>query len=331
MKIIDLHCDTLMKSYVMGRDDIWELSGAMLDVRRMEKAGYMAQVFAVFMPPEDTQKELSAENPFSDQAYIESCFKTFRNTLALHSGTIAPVLSADDLKSNERAGKMSAITAFEDGRPIDGKIENLEKYYREGIRLITLTWNFENCFGYPNSEDPSIMTKGLKPFGKEAVERMNELGIVVDVSHLSDGGFRDVASISKKPFVASHSNCRALSPHCRNLTDDMIRALADSGGVAGLNFAPQFLNRDIQSKESSAVLISAHASHLVNAGGAECVALGSDLDGIEGVIETDSADKMNLLTAQFERDGFSGELIEKITWKNALRVLGENLRKTNNS
>jgi membrane dipeptidase len=165
------------------------------------------------------------------------------------------------------------------------------------------------------------MARGLKPFGKDAVRRMNELGMVVDVSHLSDGGFYDVAALSQKPFVASHSNCRALCPHPRNLTDDMIRILADKGGIAGLNFGPQFLNADPARTESTVERISAHARHFINIGGSECVALGSDFDGITGNLEVGTVEKMPLLFDQFSRDGLSDAVIEKIAWKNALRTL----------
>lgn len=107
---------------------------------------------------------------------------------------------------------MSAVLTMEDGRMVNGEMEKLEYLYEEGVRAISLTWNGANCFGFPNSREKEIMEAGLTSFGKEALERMNELGILIDVSHLSDGGFYDVARISKKPFAATHSNCRALTP-----------------------------------------------------------------------------------------------------------------------
>jgi membrane dipeptidase len=320
MNIIDMHCDTLMLSFIKGLDDIYEIPGAMLDIKRMQKAGSLAQFFAIFMPPPGAEKYMNRTEPVEDDAYIAHCFTLFGNTLDRHGDIIAQALSGSGIEANSRSGKMSAILTFEDGRPIAGKMENLEAYYNRGIRLISLTWNGENCFGYPNSRDSEIMQKGLKPFGKDAVRRMNELGMVVDVSHLSDGGFWDVAEISAKPFVASHSNCRALGPHRRNLTDDMIRALADKGGTAGLNFGPEFLSADTENKNSTAVLISAQALHLINVGGIDCVALGSDFDGIQGNLEIAAVDRFPLLFDQFHRDGLSDDDIERIAWKNALRV-----------
>ena len=136
------------------------------------------------------------------------------------------------------------------------------------------------------------MAAGLTDFGKEAVERMEQLGMLVDVSHLSDGGFWDVSRLCKGPFVASHSNCRALNPHPRSLTDEMLRTLAEHGGVAGLNFAPEFLNGDITCQDSRVEDMVTQLRHRINVGGEDCAALGSDLDGIGGRLEIDSSAAM---------------------------------------
>jgi membrane dipeptidase len=318
MKFIDLHCDTLMAVYLKKQEDLFH-TGAMLDIRRMKESGALAQVFAIFMPgpgagiygvPED----------FEDEGYIEFCFALFGRAMERYGFCIAPALSGGDIVENETRGKMSALLSFEDGRPIGGSLENLDHYYRRGIRLITLTWNGENCFGYPNSPDRAAMSRGLKPFGRDAVRRMNELGILIDVSHLSDGGFSDVAALSAKPFTASHSNCRSLSPHPRNLTDEQIRLLASGGGVIGLNFAPPFLGRDPSASDSTAALISAHAGHLKKTGGIGCIALGSDFDGIQGNLEISGVAEMPRLFDQLSKDGFTTGEIEQIAWKNALRL-----------
>jgi membrane dipeptidase len=321
MRFIDLHCDTLMLSFVKKTDDVYDIPGAMLDVKRMKEAGALAQFFAIFMLPPGAEKFIGLSDPVDDRVFIDYCVAAFTATMERFGGCIAPAFSGGDIEKNRDEGRMSAFLTFEDGRPIDGNIENLERYYAQGFRLISLTWNGENCFGFPNSAESETMQRGLKPFGKDAVRRMNELGMVVDVSHLSDGGFYDVAAISQKPFVASHSNCRALCPHQRNLTDDMIRTLAKKGGLIGLNYAPEFLNADIACKDSTAELISAHARHMINTGGSDCVALGSDFDGIQGNLEIGGVEKVPMLFDRFSKDGISDEVIEKIAWKNALRVL----------
>ena len=148
--------------------------------------------------------------------------------------------NAEELKQNQDAGKISAFLTIENGSLIDGKMDKIREIYDLGVRLVTLTWNDDNCLGHCHSQKPEEMSRGLTGFGKEAVRYMQELGILVDVSHLSDGGFRDVAEASRRsgvPFVASHSNCRALAPATRNLTDAMIRELAECGGSPyGMNW-----------------------------------------------------------------------------------------------
>ena len=162
------------------------------------------------------------------------------------------------------------------------------------------------------------MNKGLKPFGKEAVEYMNQLGIAVDVSHLSDGGFWDVADILSTPFVASHSNCRALCPHPRNLSDEMLHCLADHGGVVGLNFCPAFLD---DSEQGTITAMLTHLRHMIRVGGIDCVALGTDFDGIHGKPEISGAHQMPVFFQAMEQNGFTPYEIEKIGWNNALRVI----------
>lgn len=206
---------------------------------------------------------------------------------------------------------------------MDGRMENLDRFYGMGIRLISLTWNAPNCFGAPNGS-----TGGLTPFGREAVSHMNRLGMLVDVSHLSDRGFSEVAELCKregKPFVASHSNCRALTLHSRNLTDEMIRAVADCGGVIGVNFGPEFLEQGQPRfrRESRGAAIAAHLRHMIRVGGVGCAAIGTDFDGISGRLEIGSAERMPLLFEALEREGFTQDETEGIAFRNVERVLRE--------
>jgi len=250
VQYIDMHCDTLYRAYVEKKETISHIPEFMLDIERMRTGGCLAQYFAIFMMPESMRRELDGEFP-EDLEYIKILLCIFHKSVQEHSEHIAAAMTMEELEKNAAVGKMSGILSLEDGRWMDGRMERLEWLYGEGIRMITLTWNHENCFGYPNSVDKEVMDRGLKPFGRDAIIRMNELGMAVDVSHLSDGGFQDVTRLSKKPFIASHSNCRALAPHRRNMSDEMIRALAEKGGVMGLNFAGQFLNADAESRTST--------------------------------------------------------------------------------
>src|SRR5699024_4662793 len=323
MKYIDLHCDTLMKmAEVNGEESLLDNRITSVDFKRMKESKAMAQFFAIFLLSNDMFKDTGRE-PIPDDQYILKLRKILLDEVDRNSDIISMAYNYDDLIENYNNGKMSAFLTIEDGRSVDGKLEKIEKYYNLGIRLIGLTWNYENCYGFPNSTDPNIMNKGLKDFGTESIEYMNDLGIIIDVSYLSDGGFYDVAKISKKPFIASHSNARILSNHPRNLTDDMIKLLAEQGGVAGLNFAPGFLNKDITSKESRIEFMVEHLNHMKNIGGEDILALGSDFDGISGNLEIDGSDKMPDLFKFLRKDGWTERLLEKLAYKNALRVIKE--------
>lgn len=228
-----------------------------------------------------------------------------------------------EIMKNRDDGKISAMLTLEEGGVVEHDLSRVEELYGEGIRLITLLSNYENCIGYPNSRDAAVMQSGLKPFGFEMVEKMNELGMLVDVSHLSDGGFWDVIGHSKTPVIASHSNARALCNHPRNLTDDMIRALAEKGGVAGVNFYPAFIQENEIAKAEDIVR---HIRHMVNVGGSDVAAIGTDFDGFSGgELEIRKTGQMELLYETLRKDGFSCSQIEKIWSGNALRVIRETL------
>lgn len=325
MEYIDMHCDTLMKAYLTRKKTVGRLGKCMVDLEKLEQGGCTAQFFAIFMLPMRLKAKLGFLLP-GDDTYIEKLHGIMMNTLRAYPERIAMARNAAELDANRAEGKLSAFLTLEDGRAVDGKMDKLEAFYEKGIRLISLTWNAENCFGAPNSDDAAVMAAGLTDFGREAVRRMNELGMLVDVSHLSDGGFWDVAAIAERPFVASHSNCRGLSPHRRNLTDEMIRMLGEKGGVAGLNFGPEFLNADLADKHSRAGLLAAHARHMAKVGGVECVGIGSDFDGISGEMEISGADKMELLFGALAKAGFTDDEIELIAHKNVERVLRDALR-----
>lgn len=329
---IDLHCDTLMM-FAGDGGNLYE-NKMSVDIARLRKGNCLAQFFAVWMPDGDGRRELEEKGVCKDlsgeltdtewdDAYIGRLLRSLAETCAEHGDEISLALSMKDLRDNEAAGRMSAFLTLEDGRAVRGDMERLKYFYDKGVRLITLTWNYDNCFGRANYRDEAFGSRGsgLTDFGKEAVCYMNELGMMVDVSHLSDEGFYDVAAVSRKPFVASHSNARTLSFCSRNLSDDMIRLLAQKGGVTGLNFAPGFLAEDFNSKDSRISRMAAHAKHIVNCGGEEVLALGSDLDGIEGNLEIASPDQMGLLWEALRHAGFSERQIELVARKNAERVM----------
>ncbi|NLD16946.1 MAG: membrane dipeptidase [Tissierellia bacterium] len=326
MKYIDMHVDTLMRtSIAKGENPLYINDIASVDFKRLKAGNCIAQFFAIFLLNDKIYKMLGRE-PISDDAYIDELLAHFHEQVTKYNDIIEVAYNIKDLEKNESEGKISAFLTIEDGKSLNDDLSKLDLYYEKGIRLISLLWNFENCIGFPNSTDKEIMAKGLKPFGFEVVEKMNDLGMIIDVSHLSDGGFYDVAKASKKPFVASHSNARILSPHQRNLKDDMIKIIADSGGAIGLNFGPEFLNKDITNKDSTIDLMVDHLNHIKNIGGEDVVAIGSDFDGIGGNLEIDSADKMPNLFERLSKEGWSEEQIEKLAWKNIKRVIKDTMK-----
>lgn len=322
MKYIDMHCDTLMLAWMKKQADVYDHPEMMVDIKRLVKGGCKAQFFAIFLPSPRMKVRMGLE-AMNDDDYITQLSDILRNTLEHHPGEIARAVSLADILENERTGKVSAVLTMEDGRSVDGRMEKLEHYYDMGVRVIGLTWNQENCFGAPNSPDASIMAKGLTGFGKDAIVRMNELGMGIDVSHLSDGGFWDVAELTKKPFFATHSNCRSLNPHPRSLTDEMIRVLADKGGVMGVNFCPEFLIGDTENTCTTCDMLTAQLRHMIKVGGEDCAAIGTDFDGINGKLEIGSAHQMPMLFTALERAGFTPAEIEKIAFRNVERVLAD--------
>ncbi len=324
---LDMHCDTLWKAFERHvKDfedaDILDMPGCAIDFNRLAEAGYAAQFFAIYLPPrEDFVKQFGSDD-ISDEDYIYACCRMMSNSLA-RTDKVLQAKSAEEIRKNLAAGKTSAVLTMEDGRAIDYKLDNIKRFYDLGVRSCSLTWNGVNCLGNPNSKDPELMKLGLTDFGKEAVQYMQELGMLVDVSHLSDGGFYDVAAICKKPFIASHSNARALAPHQRNLTDDMLRLLGNAGGVTGINFCGPFLNSDAASPESTAKRMAEHMMHIADVAGMDAVALGSDLDGTLGIMEIDECTKMYLLADAMKAQGFTEAQIDKAFSGNVLRVMDE--------
>lgn len=322
---IDMHCDTLACAYLGREESIYKLPKQMLDMERLKQGGALAQFFAVFMLPESMKKDLGEAFP-EDMNYIKSLLEIFRKSMKEYPEIIRSASSLEEYETNKKNGRISGILSVEDGRAVEGKPENIRWLYEEGVRMMAILWNYENCFGYPNSKDAEIMQRRLTPFGKEAVGLMNDLGMIIDVSHLNDGGFWDVVQLTQKPFVASHSNCRAISPHQRNLTDEQIKALANKGGVMGLNFCGPFLNEDAAGRESRISQMLKHLKHMVNVGGSDIAAIGTDFDGTFGEFDIQECSQMQLLFETMEREHFSAELIEKIAYKNVERVLRDTLK-----
>ena len=314
MRFVDLHCDSILEIYTKKKD-LADLVGH-INLEKLRHGGVLMQCFAAFIATHDCAER----NGIHVGAYELFCAMAdiFDRQMALYPDVLAPARSYADVVKNRAEGKISALLTVEDAVPLEGKIERVDEMYARGVRMAALLWNYENSLGFPNSPDAREHAKPLKPFGREAVERMNELGIIVDVSHLSEGGFWDVADISRKPFIASHSCARALCDHSRNLTDAQLRAVAEHGGIVGVNFNSGFLNgREDYTPNADIVR---HMDYIRQKAGIESVALGSDFDGIDCALELRDCAGLPSLAGAME-SVFTDDEIDLISSKNALRVL----------
>lgn len=316
-KVIDMHCDTITAMSFGGKNRRLRDNDMQISLNKMKKGNYMCQCFALCIPEKFVPDCYAAT-----KQYIQ----VFKKEMAENADMIVQAFSADDIEKAGAEGKMAGMLTIEDGVIIAEDLSRLDYLYEQGVRMITLTWNFENSIGYPNNMMSEVRsantTNGLKEFGIETVRRMNELGIIVDVSHLSDKGFYDVIEHSTKPIVASHSNARSLCSCVRNLTDDMLVKLAENGGITGINYYPEFISDDKDVDYLKKTI--EHIRHIVEIAGIDHVGLGSDFDGYEdpkGMMDCTSTE---LLYNGLLEAGFSSDDIDKIFYKNFLRVLRAN-------
>lgn len=331
MRVVDMHCDTIAEIHEIraaGKDISLRSNPLHLDLEKMKAGDYGLQNFALFV------NLGSQENPFE---FAMDLLDTFYQEMDKNTDLIGVVRSWEDIEKNWKEGKMSALLTIEEGGVCQGKLSYLRDFYRLGVRMMTLTWNHVNELGWPNNLNLegsatmgcADMEHRLTETGIAFVEEMERLGMIVDVSHLNDGGFWDVVKYAKKPFVASHSNCRALVPGCpRDLTDEMLRALAEKGGVAGINYCTDFLRspeawKDGEKRTSLVSDMVRHMKHMKHVGGIGCIGLGSDFDGIGGELEMKSAADLPLLEREMSRQGFTQTEIEAVFHGNVLRLYRE--------
>jgi len=209
------------------------------------------------------------------------------------------------------------ILSIEGGEALEGDLGVLRVLHRLGVRLLTLTWNQRNQIADGVGE--SRTGSGLTEFGLKVIDEMNDLRMLIDVSHLSETGFWDVIKRSKAPIVASHSNCYALCPHLRNLKDEQIKALADKGGVIGITFVPNFLTQE--KRKTTVKDVVKHIDYLVEKVGVDCVGLGSDFDGTGALpLGLEGVDKIPNITEELLNRGHKEKDIKKILGENFLRV-----------
>ena len=306
--MIDLHCDTIMQ--LLDHPDSGDLyrNTWKIDIEKLQKAHSKVQDFALFINLGETN------DPYGRYEEMRNLCTT---QIHLYGEHIQHVLSYQDVESVYESGKIGALMSIEEGGVLGGDLDKLKQAYLDGVRLITLTWNYPNGLGEPHCGEQH---KKLTPKGIEFVEAMQDLGIIVDCSHLNDAGTEQLGDILDVPFIASHSNAREVTAHTRNLPDNLIKLIANKGGVIGLNFAQSFLGTSPASRIEDIVK---HGLYLINKGGEDVVALGTDFDGIKPNTEIKDASEMYRLYDAFKEAGLSVEQCEKLFWKNADRLLKE--------
>ena len=308
MNYFDLHCDTISEctnlQVSLFKNDL------QLSIERGSKIEEWVQVYAIWM-----------DDALDDEAaytYFNKVYDYFSKEMNQWHEEISFCTSSKEMKKALKDGKRVAYLSIEGSRALGGKLERVTEFYEKGVRIMTLTWNGQTAVA-----DGCMVegAKGLSDFGREVIKKMNELGMMIDVSHLSEQGFWEVARMSEKPFIATHSNSKVICDHPRNLTDEQFKTIVERNGLVGMNFYPLFINGTYEGEIEE---ILPHIDHFLELGGEDIIAMGSDFDGakmsahVEGIQDMDYLYK--LLVAHYGQ-----EKADKFYFKNALRFFERNL------
>jgi len=347
--VFDGHNDTLLhlaikspgseESFFSGRD-------GHIDLPKARAGGLAGGFFAMFAPtpgwtkeirwrktgPEGPQESAGWDVPLAAPVHQQ---KAINNVLAMmgalfrlermSEGKLEVVRTVKELRSAMDRGVLAAVAHMEGAEALTKDLNGLEVLYQAGLRSLGIVWSRPNFFGHGvpfNFPDSPDIGPGLTDAGKDLVRACNEMGILVDLSHLNEKGFWDVASLSKAPLVATHSGAHALCPSPRNLTDDQLKAIGESGGMVGVNFGRGFLRKDgMADKRTTVREIARHVVHIVEKIGVDHVGLGSDFDGTQ--VPQDMKDVAGLpkLLDALQELGVKGKDLRKVAYRNWIRVL----------
>jgi membrane dipeptidase len=325
-----------------GYDIAMPAPGGSTDLARLRAGSVDAVFFAAYVPAAQARKGTAAE-------YCRRVIRAIRDDIVTrHARDFTLALTADDITAAARQGKIAALIGIEGGHAIENSLDKLREFFKSGARYMTLTHSNTNDWADSSGDKPRH--GGLNPLGESVVREMNRLGMIVDISHVSDDTFWDVMRVSSAPVIASHSSCRAIANAKRNITDDMLRALAKNQGVIQINFACDFLSErvrtqdpegkravrskhrenmdalraEMQRKFSRASLadVVEHIDHAVKVAGIDHVGIGSDFDGIDcAPMGLDDNARFPALTRELVKRGYTREQIHKIYGGNTLRVM----------
>lgn len=310
MKYIDLHCDTL----TVGASQKVGLacSDGQINFEKLKKSDCAAQCFAIF-----TEGDCAARD-------FENYLAFYKREMPKLRHIAAPILNYGDFKHCKDGGKIGVILTVENLGFIGGDLKKIDALKTEGVKMASLVWNSKNQFASPNlvfenglPQFSKRVEEGLSDLGREAVERLDKNRIIIDVSHLSDGGADEILNNRKIPVVASHSNAQAVVNVSRNLSDGLIKKIADCGGTIGVNFCNDFLGAP------AFECAFKHVRHIIDVGGEDVVSLGSDFDGIPVNTDIPDCTYTPALLEYLHSCGLPLETVEKLAYKNFLRVFKE--------
>ena len=310
--LIDLHCDTLTdgKYTSTGTLDTLEDPKRILSLSSIPKDVHWAQFYAVFIPDEVRGQEAID--------YYEANRNSFYRQMEKFNNQVMACRTSADMKAAWEVDKTAAFLTIENGSAIAGDLKRIKLLADDGVRALTLVWNGENELGSGHTTN-----HGLSDFGKVAVRELEDQGIIVDISHLNDSGFDDLLKIAKKPFMATHSNARAVCSHKRNLTDDMILEMVHRDCLIGLNYFIKFIKDDGNVKDLDDLY--RHVEHFFALGAEKNLALGSDFDGAILPECLNSPADATELYQYFISKGLTQEQAEGIMYKNAQNFFQNNL------
>ena len=334
--IFDGHNDILLRLWMNGDAEgkgFVEGMDTHIDANKAKAGGLAGGFFAIFTPQQNASGEaILGTDPITmatAQHATDAMIATFQSLCRAHPQIIRQCHNKEDIEAAMAAGIMAAVLHIEGAEAIAPDLSNLDHYYQQGLRSIGPVWSRSNVFGhgvsfdFPGSPDQGT---GLTQAGKNLICACDEMGIMIDLSHLNEAGFWNIASLTSRPLIATHSNAHALSPSPRNLTDQQLAAIAESGGLVGLNFASGFLREDGEKTIDTALeVMIRHLDHLLDHLGEDGVALGSDFDGavIPKAIGT-AAGLPNLITAMTDA-GYGKALIAKICHQNWLNMIAKQI------
>lgn len=305
--IVDGHCDSILAKANHNRSLKTLSHVGHIDFPRLLQSGIGLQFMALFI-----------ETKYNPNQSLARCLEL----LNLLKSEMQNIEYLDLVKTKKDLdilanNRVKILVSIEGGEALDGRLEVLPYLHELGVRSLTLTWNYRNKL----ADGCRVQNAhGLTNFGKQVVAEMNRLGMLIDVSHLSEKGFWDVLEISKQPVIASHSCCKSLHNHPRNLSDEQLRALKNNGGVVGINYYPSFLTNVPQFADINNVV--KHITHAINVIGADHIGLGSDFDGIETTPRgLEDVTKVPDLITALMNVGLASSDIEKIMGKSFVRVL----------